>query len=276
MVNLMIKCEDLVNALNGNYNGSYDNFENSIIEFTKNYMNSLCKKKDYNPKCLVKEKLSACGITIGTDHIIFNKKVIKNLMNGEKLHLITIFHELTHIQQNIQIESGIATPNIMRYIKDLLLDEYQKIENKEFNYKSTEQLLSYYKVNYKNESTEIDANLNAILLTIQFFLENNIDYTKEEKNLDTYFDKLIKRKYQKRNLTYCITFNSYYLTLDEAFDIAIKYHPEWLERYPQLKVEYTYNNGIIEKKDVPTYQKYDTNSDAYHKIKYLKTKKKTK
>lgn len=269
----MIKCETIVNALNGNYEGSYHDFEKEIIKFVESYMCTLCKNEYYMPSCLVEENLSVDGITIGTDKIIFKKNLIKLLMSGEKLCLIVIFHELSHIQQNIQIKNGISTPNIIRYIKDILLDEYQDEENKKFLISPIDEIFSFYKVNYKNESSEIDANLNAILLTIQFFIENNIDCTKEEENLLNYFDKLIERKSQKRNLTHCITFNSYYLSLDEAFDVAIKYHPEWLERYPQLKTEYKLNNGLVEKNSKIIYQEYNEKSDTYHKIKHLIKKK---
>ena len=170
----MIKCEALVNALNGNYKGSYYDFEKEIIKFVESYMRILCKDKNYTPSCLVEENLSVDGITDGTDKIMFKKNVIKLLMGGEKLCLIAIFHELSHIQQNIQIKNGISTPNIIRYIKDILLDEYQDEENEKFFISPIDKIFSYYKVNYKNESSEIDANLNAILLTIHFFIENNI------------------------------------------------------------------------------------------------------
>ncbi|MBQ8682034.1 MAG: hypothetical protein IJ509_03905 [Bacilli bacterium] len=265
----MIKCEALVKALTGNYDGSYYEFEKEIIKFVESYMSTLCKETSYSPNVKVEEKISADGITVETDKIIFNKKLIKSLMSGQKLALIAIFHELSHIEQNIQIKNGISTPNIIRYIKDILLNEYQDKENRQFSMCARDTNFSYYKVNYKNESSEIDANLDAILLTIQFFLENNIDYTREETYLMNYFDELIERKSQKRNLTHCITFNSYYLTLDEAFDVAIKYHPEWLERYPQLKVEYRLINGSVLKKSEFIYQEYNESSSIYHKIKRL-------
>ena len=34
----MVKCQALVDALNGNYNGTYNEFEKSIIKFVKDYM----------------------------------------------------------------------------------------------------------------------------------------------------------------------------------------------------------------------------------------------
>ena len=265
----MINCEALVDALNGNYKGSYHDFEKEIIKFVETYMRALCKNIYYTPLCLVKENLSVDGMAIGTDEIIINKKIIESLMNGGKLSLIVLFHELAHIQQNIQIKKGVSTPNIIRYIKDKLLDEYQDKENKEFGIYSYNKIFNFYEINYENESSEIDANLNAILLTEQFFMKNNIDYTEDNDTLNIYFEKMIKRKNRKRNLTYCCNFNSYYLTLDEAFDVAIKYNSEWLERYPQLKVEYELNNGLVEKKVDVIYQEYNENSDMYHKIKRL-------
>jgi len=49
--------------------------------------------------------------------------------------------------------------------------------------------ISYYKINYENDSREIDANLNSIVLTKQFLVENNISYS-IEKFSTNYFDKL--------------------------------------------------------------------------------------
>ena len=63
----MVKCEALINALNGNYNGSYYDFEKEIIKFIESYMRTLCKDKYYTPSCLVEENLSVDGITIETD-----------------------------------------------------------------------------------------------------------------------------------------------------------------------------------------------------------------
>ncbi len=265
----MLKCEALVDAMEKRFTGSYMEFEEKIIKYVEDYMTDLCQKRNYFPICSVQENLPYIGLAKGNDKIIFNKEVIKELMNGNKLFLIFLFHELSHIQQNIQIETGVATPNIICYIKDTLLNKYQQIENKQFYGYVENKTYSYYTINYENHSKEIDAELNAILLTIEFFQENNIDLPNETKYLKDYFDALVKRKNKKRNLTYCGTFNSYYLTLDEAFDVAIKYHPEWLEEYPQLKVEYKLEDGVIQKKSEITYQEYNINSDLYHKVKYL-------
>ena len=258
-----VACQALVDALNGNYKGTYSSFEKEIIKFVEDYMKTVSNMPDYNPTCMVSETLKADGVTRGTDKIIFKKDIIKSLKKGKKLYLIVIFHELSHIHQNIQIKNEISTPNILRYIKDILLNEYQNEKNKKYHMPDIYNIFNFYMINYKNESSEIDANLNAILLTINFFLKNNIDYEDEKKYLNNYFEKLIKRKFKKRNLTYGPIFNSYHLTLEEAFDCAIKEHSEWLERYKQLNVEYELNNGLVQKKTKVIYQKYDKNSDIY-------------
>lgn len=266
----MIKCKAIVDALNGAYEGTYYEFEEKIVKFVEDCMATLCDDFYYIPSCLVKENISADGSTIKDDTIILNKNTVKSLMNGKKLYLFVIFHELSHVQQLIEIRKGISTPDIIRYIKDILLNEYQEKENIKFGMFKDEKIPSYYKINYINDSMEIDANLNGIVLTKQFLSENNINYSKEEF-YTKHFDELelMKRKTNKRNLTYCYTFNSYYLTLDEAFDVVIKYHPEWLERYPQLQDEYKLEDGKVIKKSRIIYQENEENSKNNCKVKKL-------
>ncbi len=192
------------------------------------------------PECIIKDNIDAngetLGCTIGINKIILDKEVIESLMQGHKLNLICIFHELTHIQQNIQIHQGRTTETILKIIKDNILDDYQRgtiIKNMK-----TDNLISYYDINYAIESSEIDAKLNSILLTKKFFIDNGIDYTMEEKELDARYEEALKQKNRKRNLSMISTFNSYFLSLDDAFDVIVENHPQWLLKYPQLNQEY--------------------------------------
>lgn len=245
----MLKCDVLVEALKGEYNGSYEEFELVLCDAIKKEMikinddnNSLCE-------CLVIENLTnqngelIAGRARNCTEILFNKSIIDDLFNGNRMSLLTLFHELAHIRQNVLIESGSDSSSVIRYIKDALLNHYQELENYRFLGKTYGN--SYYRNNYSYNSMEIDAEIEAIYSMITFCDENSIDISDIMNTVEDYFDDLKVRKNKKRYVGDCITFNSYYLTLEEAFDIAINDHAEWLLWYPQLLSEYSIIDGGI-------------------------------
>ena len=99
----MIKCDTLVSALKGQYTGSYEDFEKSIINFIETNMKFISNS---DATCEIVSSASYGGETIGCELIKINKKVIIDLMNGDKTKLIVIFHELSHVVQNIYIKNG--------------------------------------------------------------------------------------------------------------------------------------------------------------------------
>ena len=86
--------------------------------------------------------------------------------------------------------------------------------------------------------------------------------------ITTFFANIIKQNSSEKKKRYvggCCSFNDYYLSLDEAFDVAIKHHPEWLDEYPQLSAQY-YRVGdkVFKIKD----SVYDENKDiSAHQLK---------
>ena len=114
-----------------------------------------------------------------------------------------------------------------------------------------------------------------MLLFFKFCLINEIELSEQiEQKLQTDFTKLESKKNFMRYVGDNIIFNSYYLSLDEAFDLAITDYPELLEVYTQLNIEYFISNGKICKKDSINYEEYDNDDSLYScylkkgKIKY--------
>lgn len=271
----MLKSQVLVDVLKGKYTGSYDDFEKMLCDDVKKEMINLNDNEKCIFECVVLEELInkngelLGGRAIGTFKIQYSKSIIMDLFKGNRINLITLFHELAHIRQNVLIESGVGYFNVISYIKDSLLNYYQELENDRFLGKSYRN--SYYKNNYSNYSKEIDADIEAVYNMIMFCSENGIDISDIIETLENYVDDLKTRKDMARYVGGCITFNSYYLSLEKAFDIAVREHAEWLLWYPQLLDEYSViDGGIVVRKDEDN--KKDI-VDLYHKpIKLVKGK----
>ena len=179
-------CDLFINFLKGNASLDYDNFKCLIIEYFSKYINELYKK--YNCKFMIAGDISSAGICYGTGKIIINEEEVRKIYNGNISPLLTIFHEISHLQQNIQIEEGVVSKNIINYIKDKFLKFYQNEQNKKFGMPSN---FSYYILNYEYESCEVDASLNSILLFFNFCLINEIELSEQiYQKLETDFDKL--------------------------------------------------------------------------------------
>ena len=260
----MFECQAIASALNHNYKGSYEDFELDVTSYIKDYMNYLFIRYDIDrePNVEVKD-LSVCGLAKGLDYVCYNKKIIKDLMNGDKLSLLVIYHELSHIEHNIQFFKDIAWPNIIRQTKETMLDIYERKNH----LKILEEDNSYFKkLNYDDLSIEVDADLNAIVLLLIFFKTNDIDYTDTISDLEKLYMQLTaKEKNLRRYVASNPVYNSYYLSIDEAFDSAISSNPNWLKEIPILNVEYIEVDNVVVKKDKIVYPQYEEKyMDFYH------------
>lgn len=238
----MFICNDLVKALRHQYTGTYKQFEYSIIESIKNSIKELSCSDNSN--CIIKDRINndlTYGMTIGTNIIGIKKEVITKLQNGDIKSLFVIFHELGHIEINNKIQNGDDSIEIIDCIKDKLLMEYFNYENSKYCI-----LSNYYYDNYANYSSEVLANKYALLNMKTFLFTNNIVKSQIGMNaIDTMFSFVYSNN-KKRDLSSCATFNDNYLPLDEVFEFALSYHPEWLEKYPQLKKQKVLKNRKYE------------------------------
>ncbi len=197
--------------------------------------------------------------------IKFDRQVILGLYEGKKLDdLETIFHETTHILQNIYIATGVFSAALLKQIKDKIIREYCIGKTDEY---------SYYDENYYIISSEVDARLNSILQTKRFlgmmgysYLDENLIEKRIEEEIKLY--KLDLRKIDEDKLGVEQT-----ALIDEIFDKIVEDKPELLEKYPQLKVEYVLEDGFVRRKNyeelLDTYEENLGNDEV---ITFLKQK----
>lgn len=217
---------------------SYDTFESLIKRATEKNMRQLGKGKieNYHPVANIVGMKDANGSAYDYFYVNFNKLIISELYKGFIYPLSTYYHEIHHVMQAILFHIGYVNYDLMIMLKEKIIRDYEVM-----NYKTD----YYYKDNYYNISYEIDAQQNG-LNDAQRFL-SLIGYN----NLEDYFLKL-KNKWPKNEneLERVIRINGEkkYKTVDEIFDVIIMSSPDYLEKYPQLNIEYVNDNGVVRKR----------------------------
>lgn len=248
-------CKSLMNVLKIHYTSrdnlqraiSYEEFKQSIILFMESIMrNFLNKTKYYDDKysCTIKNLPSKTRgeYDDSNNQITIDEEVIGSIYYGNIIEMTTLFHELNHFKLKYDILLGKVNKNLVRVIKERLLRELSQDPFHEINsIKNGYTYINddYYECNYKVYSEEKLAEMGAIHNLIFFFKIAGIHITDlEMKQLN---DRISQnsRQYQNylRDFRYNFNFNDYYLSFEEAFDIMIKYNPEWV-MYPGINIEY--------------------------------------
>lgn len=221
---------------------SYETFEQVMKTFIKDMMREINNNRTerYNPVCAIydfkKSNNENSDGMIEKDFIIrINNQITKDMYeNNSVLNFIAIFHELIHIQQEIDKKMGYFTEDILLFIKDDIL---RRLSSKEG--------FDYYWENYQFITSEKDAEIKGCMCAINFLeqaigirlkdeivadLEKNTNVQLEEKS-----NLLRKTKNGEQDI-------------NSLFDYYIKNHPEFLEKYPQLTIEYLVSDGIVRRK----------------------------
>lgn len=238
----MIKCESLNKVLIKDNSTSYPYFKNDLINFIKNYMKEInINSYLYLPIVNITNSSKDMGTAETVYEIEIDENVFKKIYSGNRLYLLVIFHELVHIKQNYLIKNEIIDKNLLDIIKEDLLDYYFMINN---NSKT------YYDINYDLDSSEVQANLEAIDLFYKYFDENNIKLNLFELYILCDLTKEFKRKLKNKKRKFISSKLKIYKTMNlyKLFDYIIKKNPEWLDWYPQLKLEYCIDDGIVKKR----------------------------
>lgn len=221
---------------------SYETFKQVIKSFIKDTMREINGNRinNYNPVCFVydfKATNNENSDGISNKHFIMkiNDKIIEDMYNNYSvLDFVTIFHELAHIQQNIDIKLGCFTEDILNFIKDDILRDLCHREG-----------FDYYKENYQVITSEKDAEIKGYVFAINF-LEQVLNIKLKDEILTDLDKKISVQLEQKSNLLRKT--NNGEQDINSLFDYYIKNHPEFLEKYPQLSVEYIVSDGIVRRK----------------------------
>lgn len=263
----MLKCESLNKVLTGDKSVNYTCFKNDLIEFVKNYMIEI-NENTYNYIPIVNTMNSSIDRATSTDadEIEIDEKVLKYIYSGKKIYLLVIFHELSHIKQNYLISIGEINKNLSDIIKDDLLNSYFTSINKRFK--------EYYEINYNYISSEIQADIESIDLFYTYVNENNIKLNIFDLYNLSELNKNLRKRVRNKNRKFSNSRFRFYKTMDfyKLFDYTIKKNPEWLETYPQLKLEY-YFDEVVKRRDYKNFdlEIIENESDGYKEyVKYLK------
>lgn len=228
----------IINILNKNKVISYDTFELLIIRSTQYAMKKINNKriKHYFPTVYISELDGACGNNFSYEYITFDKKSIENLYKGSFETLSTYFHELRHVQQEIEIYLKNFSNDIIDMIKDKVIKDY------EFKKYGTKR---YYEINYFNISFEVDAHHNGIDMTKALLYKYQFDYlvpfAEVLRNVWPVNSNRLERMVEENGVM--VT-----KTLDEVFCGVITDNPHYLEKYPQLAIEYIKEDNKVRKR----------------------------
>lgn len=143
----------------------------------------------------------------------------------------TIFHELTHVQQNREI-------NHDRIISVLRIYEIMDIINrKELGQK-------YYDDNYRNLPEEIEAYRYQYTSSIDFFKSLNVEIPKEIIEKADKCNEKLSNIINSNEFVYRKVEDKYY-PINYLLAKNIKDKPEYLDKYPQLKIAFKVQNGHV-------------------------------
>lgn len=226
--------------LNGNKIVSFEKFIEVITLFGIDKV-----KCNSDAKFIITDKLpnTILGECSGIEYVKINISVIKEMYSSNKLAMSTIFHEIRHFKDNYNIYNHIYDKETIGILKDKLLNYYIDSFTIQLGL-GKEYLRTYYHYNYKYILDEIYANKYSYIDMLNYYKEIGVELNESEKEIiRTKLKKILNRKTNKmRNLEHCLCFNSKHLSLDEAFNCAIRDNIEWLEKFPILKKEYYIEN----------------------------------
>lgn len=268
---------------------SYDEFRGIVIAFTEIVMKLYLEDtKFFNEKysCVVKKIPSyrRGEFDLQNNEITINESVIKEIYLGKINSMTVIFHELNHFKSKYDIKLGRVCNDIIRTIKEYLLRESGQDP---FNEKNTIKVGisfindDYYKCNYKVFSDEKLAEISSLNNLLSFVKMSGIELSQQDtKELE---DRIRNNTSQYNNylrdLRLNFNFNSYFLDFEEAFDVMIKFNPEWLA-IPQLNIEYYLDkNGKVAKRtkeELEERLKTEKDEEIKAYIQYLLTPNKNK
>lgn len=221
----------------------YENFELIMKQFILDCMNSINgdRIKNYLPFVefvpeLFADGIEAAGATFGIKKITITNDVIKNLYDGSTNSLIVIFHEVSHVKENMDIFLSDITTLEYRVVKDQILKYYYGAKNVE-----------YYRNNYDTVSSEIYARTHEKILMLKYLQFLGL----ETLNYDQMIGEVItdSKKYKDDMRMINIENDSKQCELDLLFEQIIFENPEYLDEYPVLKHIFINENGIIRKKN---------------------------
>lgn len=206
---------------------------------------------NYQPECFIqnlnkKNKTTDSPYQMGTaisyQYVYLDTEEMINVYEGMVLKFQTVFHEMYHIADEIDCSTGIFSPDILKHIQEQVIIEIES--QTDFSSLTLPLESRYYHRNYNLISCEKDAEINGYLYFLKYLNTlgltfNNLPFIQTKIN-----EQLALKEESLRN----ISFSSSPLTVTEIFEHYIKDQPFYLQKYPQLTVEYLYEDGEVRHK----------------------------
>ena len=188
---------------------------------------------DENARLYVGSRKYVCGeAVIGSDEITINVEGINKLLTYEgieddpnKLHILdTLFHEARHLEQGMGLEDDEMSDIMLIHLKEFIMDDYSS---------------NYYSDNYKGISYEKEARVFGAYTLARFLKEFFPDMTYAIDFYSELGEKERNEKYPDKKVFSL----SPEIPLERAFDKLMSFHPEILEKHPELAREYN-SDGV--------------------------------
>lgn len=168
--------------------------------------------------------------------LYLNKNLVKDLYSGDRISWIYIFYELELIRQKSYLYKGVPDYDFNKILKEMILLNNTNLYN--FSIEQT----GYF------HYSKMQASTNAFLNMLLLFKRIGSPLTGEEINIlkeSLMYDE--KSKGEELMLSSSDDENVG-ISMENLFDMNLYFHPEWLEMFPQLKLEYYMSaTGVIKR-----------------------------
>lgn len=217
---------------------NYEIFIEKLKKLILDEMNEIVEHR-YKVNCIISNNLrnDCLAYTRSFTEIGLSEELVKRIYNKDKLSFFVIFHELEKIYQNYLINTCLLEPNIIKILKERLILDATGKENLWEEYKY------YYSTNPSTSTSEILATKYSYVNIVNLFNDMGINLSAEERQYVMIQLELNRKLWETTdgNTKNCIFINGYSIDFDDYFEQVIYEHPEWINDYPQLGVEFYVN-----------------------------------
>lgn len=219
-------------------NYSYEEYEEKLKKVLLNCMKlNIYDSKQDKLKIEIIDDNEMIASSSYYNTLYLSKYLVMGLYKGDRISWICIFYELELIRQKSYLYKGVPDYDINKILKEMILLNNTNLYN--FSIEQTEDF--YY--------SKMQASTNAFLNTIRLFNSIGSPLTGKEINIlkeSLMYDE--KSKDEELMLS-SLDDENVRISMENLFDMNLYFHPEWLNMFPQLKLEYYMSAAGVIKRD---------------------------
>lgn len=226
------------------------NFSKFVLLFTKFYMEE--KNIYFHSVTYGEIDNKNDAETIGYDLVFSKEKIdaIYDLKEQDSVFFL-LFHEVEHIRQNYERDNGVITPNSCKYVYDYIIRCNEE---------------KFYQENYTLINQEIDANIKAYIAVKKLKDRFGVNYPEKDVKEQIQTQLSLSKIENRKMANYIIDYHDLVL-------VSLTKHPEYLEQFPQLQVEFKMVDGIVCRREkdelVAEMEKYKEEKNTLLELKEL-------